>query len=156
MGEEAFADLVGRVPGLKFRMWRTSFLHSSTRCFAIPSDGRASMRSSTVPWTEGCMAASLKKMDIAFPISADLGSLSSDVFGFRMPPIAWSFSRSLSVLIPYLNSGPWNSCHGRGSEWSSLNFATLGVSANAMAAERAAFSLAGYSPRAFDALSFFP
>ena len=90
------------------------------------------------------------------PISLDFGSLPRAIFGFLIPPMALSFSRSLSVLTPTSKSGVWKFSHGNGSSWSSLHFFTLGVSTNAMAAERAAFNLAGYSPKAFEALSLSP
>ena len=120
---------------------------------AIPSDGLESMRSSTVPWTEGWSAASLRKIAIALPVTKDFGNLLRDFFGFLIPPMASSFSLSLSVFAPKFSSGAWKSVQGSGSLWSSLNLRALCVSTFATAAEMAEFNLAGYSPNAFEARS---
>ena len=151
-GESAF----GRGNPNGSRIPKTNLVTSSTRGTSIGEAGRPIKRLLTKPWTDGWSEAFINNFPMTFPISFDLGNLERLDLGFLIPPIACSFSKSLSFCTAASRWGVWYSPQSKGSEWSSLSLSNRVVLPADMAPASFEFSWGGYSPNALEALSLSP
>ena len=112
-----FAVLLGMFPRSTLRTLRTKFLTLFVSLAFTCVAGLPSVRSATSFCTDGCSAALSSSFPMAAPIIRVPGSLCADLLGFLIPPMAISFSVSLSFLAPCAKWGVWNSPpQRRGSE----------------------------------------